>query len=424
MSVNSKPSVTLKDADGFVNYLEWKRSWETHLPGYGTAGREILDNRDIRSLEWKPVIGPTLREQQIIGGVLQMVERPMTAEDRKQIPTKYAAWETAEEKYCKAKGQLFANILSTIEPNLYAYIENQPDFEQILTTTNVRALWTLIRRVISNRGGSQGDLYMKWKSLEQGSKTLTEHINQLEKLYANIDLTVYPITARQRAEQLVKSVDLKFFSPIIGRYILMIEQPTPVGVPDPFPGYNVVKDELIRYNEVMNKLDNKNEGESSTILLAKDDGGVCYNCLKSGHFQNGCRNPPKCIVCGQAHRSDQHEKYTNKDRNSNIVRRYESKYPDHKEKSKQFKLVRMAPKSFVQSSSSSITRPSNGVVSGGKKLHKKPFQLKVVDNKIKEPKKIYYLQEIEDDEGYIEASDDMMEDFVVDDEDGIFEDDE
>jgi hypothetical protein len=33
--------------------------------------------------------------------------------------------------------------LSTIESGLYIYIENQPEFEQLLITANVRGLWVL-----------------------------------------------------------------------------------------------------------------------------------------------------------------------------------------------------------------------------------------------------------------------------------------
>jgi hypothetical protein len=197
MSSISKPNVMLKEENGRVNYLEWKRAWETHFQGYGTAGKEVLEDRALRTPEMKPMVGPNIREEQMVNGQVQIVVRAMTAEDRRQIPAKLAAWDAAEEKYIKSKGQLFAGILSTIEKPLCIYIENQPEYDDISRLYNVRSLWKLIKKCISNKGGSQIDLIMQWRALSQGSQTLSDHINEFEKLYENIDTTVHPITARE-----------------------------------------------------------------------------------------------------------------------------------------------------------------------------------------------------------------------------------
>lgn len=389
MSSNLKPLVTLKDENGFVNYLEWKRAWETYFSSYGTAGKEVMEDREIRALERKPVVAATIEEEQFVNGRLQRVQRAMTAEDKKQVPARVAAWETAEEKYMRAKGQLFVSILSTLEASLVVYVENQADYEQILRQNNVRLLWKLIRRVCSNKGGSQVDLIMKWRNLDQKSKTLSEHINQFEKLYANIDTEAHPISARGKSEQLVKSVDLEFFKPIIGRYLILIERPVPEGQPDPFPGYNDVKDELIRYDEIMkkNKLKNDYEGSNDTVLYANKDELICYNCQQHGHYQRICNNPPKCVHCGGKHRSDQHN--------------FQIRKPVF-DKTKKMQIAKMVKRSSSSSSSNGTASSTNGVVSGGKKMYKKPLDLKHRD-KPKQYKKVYYLQEIDDDE---EVSDD------------------
>lgn len=419
MTSNLIPAVTLKEENGFINYLEWKRAWETYLPSYGTAGKEILEDREIRALDIKPMIAATITEEQLVNNVVERVTRNMTNEDRKAIPAKLTAWETAEEKYRKTRGQLFVGLLSTIESSLRTYVENQPEYDDILIQNNIRSLWKLVRKVIANKGGSQTDLIMKWRNLTQGSKSLSEHVNQFEKLFANIDTTVQTISQRQKSEQLVKSVDMEYFNPIIARYIIMIEKPIPEGTPDPFPTYNDVKDELFRYDEVMKKA--RAQSATSTKLSSNETAfytsnyqPICYNCLQPGHYKRQCTNPPKCSFCGNRHPTSRHNSNIggNQQSDGRYMKDHRDSNKDNADSSKKFKLVKLVNK---PTSSSSKDKSSENNV-GSKKVFKKPFDIKIPDKKPKQYKKVYYYQEIEEED--IDDSDDdsieIEEEILVD----------
>jgi hypothetical protein len=249
---------------------------------------------------------------------------------------------------------------------------------------------------------------------------------------------VRPGTLREKAEQLVKSVDLVTYNSIIARYIIMIEQPVEDGQVDTFPTYNTVKDELFRYDNILKRLrtagqpsgDQYSGGRSSSTayFVNQNHGSLCYNCLEHGHYSNVCRNPPKCSHCGGTHRSNQHNAIMSGRRDSNnSYQRHEHDQRSYKNgQPKKFKLVKMISKS---SSSSTHGKPtSGGVVHSAKKQYKKPFEAKHRDNPSKKFQKVYLMQEVDDD--YDNLPDDHYqndyydyedaEDIEVDESDPIF----
>jgi hypothetical protein len=283
-----KPDIILTDR----NYLEWSRQWMLHFGGYGVAGKEIQQNTYIRNQIRRPIIGANMQELQRVDGADIWVDRPMTNEDRKQLPARQAEYDTAQEKYERSRGQLIVSIMSSVESTLLTYIENQPTFDEIIATNDQIKLWNLIKTVNNTKGGSQIELLQKWRNLKQNTENISNHLKQFEQLYANIDTAAAGITPRAKAEQLIRSVNFHRYNPILANHYLQLEQPVAVGEVDNFPTYNALKDKLLRYDEILikNQSSDMESKTEETIFFTKEKKMhiICYNCGEKGHIAKHC----------------------------------------------------------------------------------------------------------------------------------------
>jgi hypothetical protein len=284
-----KPEIILTNG----NHLEWNRQWIVIFGSYGTAGKEIAQNRYIRNEIQRPIVGALVREQQIIDDEIVWVNRQMTNEERKSLPARQSEYDTAQEKYEKSRGQLIVNILNSIDSSLITDVQNQSSFDDIITENDQIRLWNLIKTVISIKGGSQVELLQRWRNLKQSTESISKHIKSFEQLYANIDAGAAGITPRAKAEQLVRSVNFVRYNMILANHYLEMEQPVPDGALDPFPSYNILKDKLLRYDEILMKnlpVQSESQSADDAIFFTKEKkfNPTCYNCGEKGHIAKYC----------------------------------------------------------------------------------------------------------------------------------------
>jgi hypothetical protein len=170
----SAPKVTLRVVDGSVNYLESKRSWTHHFSGYGMAGKELLENRNIRSLLLRPTNGAAqIFEPILVGDRFQAVGRALTAQDRSNMPKLQGDWDKAQKSYERSRGCWEASISTDVQ--------NQPTFDEILQRCDHRALRNLIQTVVNMRGGSQVNL-VNWRKQKQRGGKLTDRILKIRAI--------------------------------------------------------------------------------------------------------------------------------------------------------------------------------------------------------------------------------------------------
>jgi hypothetical protein len=166
------------------------------------------------------------------------------------------------------------------------------------------------------QGASQQDLINQWNNLRQYDvvsgivEDIQIHINKFERIFININPKTSGITDRRKSEQLIKSVHFTRYQSIIGHWILMIEMPE--DEKNPFPSYNTVKDQIMKYDQIVSK-NEKESGDISTSgngfmvsssVVNKNSNIVsssitCLSCGKRGHVRKDCYNEPvKCTVPG------------------------------------------------------------------------------------------------------------------------------
>lgn len=386
--------MTLRVVDGSVNYLEWKRNWTHHFSGYGMAGKELLENRNIRSLLLRPTNGAAQIFEPIqVDDRVQAVGRALTAQDRSNMPKLQADWDKAQESYERSRGYLLGAILDSIEASISTDVQNQPTFDGILQRCDHRALWNLIQTVVNMRGGSQVNLVNNWRKEKQRGRKLADHILKFEQLLANIDQGFNGINERAKAEQLVRSVDFARYESILGQYSHLMEQPVPAVGADPFPTYNDLKNRLIRFEAMKEDAISYDDEPESKVLYSSyqssssKDIPMCYNCNLPGHYSRDCTNPPSCRRCGGEHKTNEHQYGL---RNQNQKRDRKLDIP------KGYKLVKEPTSSHrLSTSSTSNSRGSLGL--DNRKPLKKPFNIKSTGNEKAETtrsvKRVYYVEE-------------------------------
>lgn len=312
------------------NYLEWTRDWALCLPSYGTAGDEVTKQKATIEFLHKPLVGDRMwqiEEDENGGEVWVQVE--MTEYQKRQVPTRLATWKSEYEKYKKARGALINNIMNSIDESLRITIMNQPTYTDLTQKSDSVGLWKLITQVMQSQGASQQDLINQWNNLRQLNTSTGQlediqvHINMFEQILININCEANGITDRRKAEQLIKSVSLSKYESIIGNWILMIEQPEEIT--NPFPKYNVVKDKIMKYDEILSKSDKVlSTSSTSTVMngfssvaygssISAGNGSTvtCLNCGRRGHIRRDCMHEPvKCsrIGCKQWHPTQFHDK--------------------------------------------------------------------------------------------------------------------
>jgi hypothetical protein len=324
----SRPRVQLSRQ----NFLEWTRDWALCLPSYGTAGDEVAKQKETIEFLHKPIIGDMMWQmEENFAGDEVWVQVPMNEYHKRQVPSRLTAWKSEYEKYRKARGVLINNLINSIDESLKITIMNQPTYPELTSKSDSVGLWKLITHVMQSQGASQQDLINQWNNLRQINPSsghledIQIHINKFEQILININTEANGITDRRKAEQLIKSISLSRYESIIGHWILMIEQPE--DPTNPFPKYNVVKDKIMKYDEILSKSDKISKPSSTTVMNGfttisydnnfsyPDSNVTCLNCGRRGHVRRECTNQPvKCTRpgCRQWHPTQFHDKLATK----------------------------------------------------------------------------------------------------------------
>lgn len=382
MSSSTKPNYQLTVENDSINFLSWKRSWQLCLGCYGTAGEEILNNQlNARIHVAEPMVQQFVLDEVNVNGVIQIVQRGWNAEDRKQLPARKAEWAAMQEKYKKSRGQLMAAILETIDQNLATDLENQPQYDEIIRANDHLGLWRLVGHVVAMKGGSQVNLVTKWRNLRQDTNTLAAHIKQFERLLANIDGAVQPISPREKAEQLVRSIDHSKYNVVFGPFYHLLEVPVPAGVIDPFPTYDDLKNRLIKYDASF-KRDIKMEVDTSAMFAETTgiENRRCYRCGKHGHLVKDCKVKPY----------------------RNLAKVWDDGkiQPTMKQETSNFKMLKVKPYS---STSSNTRRTMKPVFKSSKMTLSKPTFENQKSNVKKKVKRIFFVEASDEEQNNQEA---------------------
>lgn len=311
------------------NFLEWTRDWALCLPSYGIAGDEVVKQKETIEFLHKPIIGQLMWEmQENEAGQEVWAQVPMSDYHKRQVPNRLSAWKSEYEKYKRARGTLINNLINSIDESLKITIMNQPTYTELTSKPDAVGLWKLITHVMQSQGASQQDLINQWNNLRQFDpntghvEDIQVHINKFEQILININTEAHGINDRRKAEQLIKSISLSRYESIIGHWILMIEQPEDIS--HPFPKYNVVKDKIMKYDEILSKSDKTSKSMTATSVVngfstsydnkypsSTTSVVTCLNCGRRGHVRRDCMNQPvKCARpgCKQWHPTQLHDK--------------------------------------------------------------------------------------------------------------------
>jgi hypothetical protein len=315
------------------NFMLWHKSWTRKLRSYGLIGEEIIYNIDIRSQILKPSADAPLMEVTQVNNVPQVVQRPLTERELKQLTALQTAWDKAEALYKKEKGELFSDLIDSIDSSILPYLFNEPTYETIERDGNTRGLWNLIILTLQQNGTSQHELVERWKNLRQKSpdthmvEELNLFINKFEAVLMLIRQTENGITPRKKAEQLVRAVDYDTYNIIVNSWLLTIDN-----YEVPFPEYNIIKktlldqDKIFKRQQVDRGFVSKVSTSSSTKFSDNKNSiseDICYKCGKVGHRRFECKGQPVyCEKCGGQHPTKCHDKVSNSEHSSQTSNSY------------------------------------------------------------------------------------------------------